>query len=428
MSFSSLMTFSKDLIFDQCACGVYPLQNTTYPLKTVHIELTTECNNHCAGCGNIFDYYKADADDQRKIERLSISEWKKILSKLPSSIDHINITGGEPTLHPFFDKFVQMIDDFNLTWAIFTNGRWLEPDSIITQLGQMRGHTGLLVSLHGNDVAAHESFTLTNGSFHETIKNIQLAVNAGLTVSLSSIINRFNYNQSRDIVRLGRKLGVKQVVFSRYVGTPSDRCAPNQEQIKYALREIESIRISGAPVKLSVSIPQCFYFSCALGCGAGVSYITIDPWGNVRPCNYSPLVGGNILFDSLDSILNSEQFKMWRNFVPKACRGCSAFLICRGGCKAEAMRNHQSKDTLMNSPFESSAKFTMVSEHLRPVTAGSLSDFSQEITEDALKILTAALNEGVTLKEIGMKHGQEMLDFIGSMHHHGMIEFKEPNA
>jgi radical SAM protein with 4Fe4S-binding SPASM domain len=418
--FSKLLTFSNDFIFDQCACGIGPFQSASPSLTTVHIELTPECNNQCAGCGNVFRHNQAGSYSQMNNEPLSISKWIKIINKFPSSIHHINITGGEPTLYPFFYEFIQMIDDFNLSFTLFTNARWLEPDAIVNQLVRFRGFSSLLVSLHGKDSISHESFTTSPGSFHETIANIKLAVRSGLAVTLSSIINRFNFDQIKDIYRLGRELGVRQTIFSRYVGTPEDPCSPSQEQIKYALAEIESMRVRGACVRLSVSIPQCFHFSCAVGCGAGISHITIDPWGNVRPCNYAPLICGNMLCESIETILKSEQFKLWQNFIPQTCRTCSAFSICRGGCKAEAMRNHLSKDSLIKSPFEPSIKFTMVPDHFCPMLSNSVNKCS-------LHAFTSYLNGSMTLKDIGIKHGQEMLDIIGALHNHKVVEFKETN-
>jgi hypothetical protein len=76
-------------------------------------------------------------------------------------------------------------------------------------------------------------------------------------------------------------MGINRLVFSRYVGLSDDECAPTVEQLKQALTDIESIQNTGAAIKLSVTIPQCFFPSSSRGCGAGRSYVTVDPWGNV---------------------------------------------------------------------------------------------------------------------------------------------------
>jgi len=355
--------FPEFFSYGQCDCNIYTFVQSVYSqhnfnvITNVYFELTPTCNNNCAGCGNVFVSDKPSRKTDTDNAGLSLSQWHTLIEKLPSHLTHVNITGGEPTLSPYFDEFIRMIDKKGLSFTLFTNARWNKPQEILNILLSSKGLKGLLISLHGKDAFTHEAFTQAKGSFEHSLENIELAASHGIPVTLSTIINRYNYSQVRSVYDLANRMGINRLVFSRYVGLYDDECAPTDEQLKQALADIESIQNTGVAIKLSVTIPQCFHSSSSRGCGAGKSYITIDPWGNVRPCNYSPLILGNLLDTSLDlldtsldAMIDSEPLKTWHNLVSSQCKQCSELTLCGGGCKAEAMLNHQSYDSLIRLP------------------------------------------------------------------------------
>ena len=63
---------------------------------------------------------------------------------------------------------------------------------------------------------------------------------------------------------------------------------------------------------------------------------TLDTGGNLRFCNHSPVVMGNIFDDSIDSILASTYLEDWRCTVPGYCSECDLYTKCYGGCRAAA--------------------------------------------------------------------------------------------
>ncbi|RLC18096.1 MAG: hypothetical protein DRI57_08900, partial [Deltaproteobacteria bacterium] len=233
---------------------------------------------------------------------VSISEWRKILGKLVPHIDHVNITGGEPTQYRHFAEFIRLIDNASLTFTLFTNARWQHPPEIVETFRQARNLSGLLISMHGKDAETHEAFTQVQGSYDEAKENIELAIRNDIRVTLSCIITRHNCDQISEIYQQSQEMGARRLVFNRYVGQPGDNCAPTSAQLRQALSEIETLRVSGASVKVSGVVPQCFCTTSATGCGAGKTFITVDPTGNVRPCNHAPLILGNLRYDSLESI------------------------------------------------------------------------------------------------------------------------------
>lgn len=50
--------------------------------------------------------------------------------------------------------------------------------------------------------------------------------------------------------------------------------------------------------------------------------LTIDFEGNVRTCNHSPVIMGNVYKEDMQSILNSEYAQSWSTQVPEFCNEC----------------------------------------------------------------------------------------------------------
>jgi len=246
------------------------------------LEITPDCNNSCGACSNIFNKNK---------NSLSALTWQKIISHIVSHAETLKITGGEPTLHPEFKKIIETIADKNINFTLFTNACWSNPDSIINLLKSIPQCKGLLISLHGPDAGSHEAFTQTSGSFDQSCENIRLATYRGFRVHISTIITKYNFDLIREMIFLAKKLGAKCLVFNRFIGLESYNIKPDAWQVLSAINEIENLsdEFMGIQLHYGNCFPQCFMPSSSTGCWAGIAYCTIDPWGNLRPCNHSPL-------------------------------------------------------------------------------------------------------------------------------------------
>jgi len=400
------------------------------------IELTPYCNNRCAGCGNVF--VGSHVRRSQLEAPLSLKQWKSILLKLKSCITRLDFTGGEPSLHPAFEEILYFTAELDISFAIFTNGRWIEPRQLLEFLRDIPQFQGMLVSLHGASPDTHEVFTGIRGSFQETTANIRLAVEAGLMVNTNTVITSHNYDQVEQIVDFVHTLGVSTAIIARYIGKPVPEIEVTPKQLKQAVEVAEQKRQEGSRVKFSACIPQCFAPSSAYACTAGYTFFTIDPWGNVRPCNHAPLLCGNLLQQSVASIWHSEPMERWRNSVPVECKSCSAFSWCHGGCHAEAMAHGLVADPLMGEPisdYEPSVQphreitlgktdLPVMYCQVRPESFGYLlirGTHTALVSHEAWAILDAC-DGTVTFEEIRERFGQKGLDLVGALVERGFIE------
>jgi AdoMet-dependent heme synthase len=441
--------------------AINTMQSSVIPMSPIfaNIELTYDCNNHCKGCGNQLH----DADNLRKknefnvinipsfegsciptnglkialakysksVTPLSSNQWKEVLLKLKKSINQVRFTGGEPTVYPGFMEVASYTSELKIPFGIFTNGRWNRPEHLVDFLSDLNEFKGLLVSLHGDCPEIHEAFTGVDGSFAETISNIQLSIGRGIKVNTNTVITNINYDRIGRIVDYAHSLGVSTSIIARYIGEPSSELKVNQTQLKTAVLSTQAIIKKGLRVKFSGCIPQCFVKSRAIGCTAGFTFFTVDPCGNVRPCNHSNILCGNVIRQSINEIWFSRAMDRWRNSIPYECQACPVFSSCHGGCHAEAIASRLEKDPLMTKQIVSEPSEYMNGNEVifyktdRPTVhcemrsepfgylliCGSL---TLPVSHDAKMILDACDGTN-TLMNIHSRFGQKGIDFVGAL-------------
>ena len=307
-----------------------------------YLELLAACNNRCVGCCNEPTFHQV----LHRRGMLRFDQWAMIIKRLLPNLRRVKLTGGEATLHPDFAEIVTLLDDMAMPFDLFTNGRWLDPDGLVRLLAHATHFGGCLISLHGPTAESHEGFSDVPGCFEETVRNIRLATAGGVPVVLSCIITQKNYALIDDLLALAEEMAVSHIVFSRYVGLPLPGISPTPFQLMQAVRHIDKRKAEGHRIQFSVCIPQCFVPSSSQGCVAGTAASTIDPWGNMRPCNHAPLIAGNLLRQELNEVWHSDAMQEWRK-APDECSSCAAFSTCRGGCRAQAMLTANKYDSLM---------------------------------------------------------------------------------
>lgn len=394
------------------------------------LELTPACNNRCAGCFNVF------ATD-RAAPVLSLDNWQTILARIHPHAHRVKLTGGEPTLYPEWAGLVALLDEWDMRFSVFTNARWPDPAQVVRVLGESTAFCGLLVSLHGATAQAHEAFSDVCGSFDETVANVRRATRAGLPVALSTVIHRRSLDALEQMPALCADLGADHVSFNRYLGPPAPEIEPTPDELRDAVLRIEAMRERGKRVKLGNCVPQCFMTSSSTGCLAGVAYCTIDPWGNLRPCNHSPTQCGNLVQDSVESIWQGAAMERWRQRIPAECHHCAAFGQCHGGCRAQAEILGLPTDPLMTAPIADplAPQHVELGEGWRPLAVCEIRQESfgyvlmrgnciAPLSAADLPVLQACDGQ-TTLRELSKTFGPHGLQVIYELSRQGLVEMQD---
>lgn len=329
-----------------CACHAddLNLRWSGEGLAFAFLELTPACNNRCIGCCNVFAAHSMPSP-------LPAREWKELIARLAPHVKWLKLSGGEPTLHPEFAEIVSFIHTLGLPFRLLTNGRWPEPEQVLALLQPLASTITLLASLHGPDASAHEPFSGVPGSFAEAAANVRRAAGAGMRVSTSTVLTRYNWNRAEEMVAFARSLGADHAVFNRYIGPPLPILEATPAQMMHAVQRVETLIAAGEPVRWGTPVPHCVSSRASSGCLAGEAFATVDPWGNLRPCNHAPYIVGNLLAQPFEEIWHSPKMETWRAMTPPECAGCAVIESCHGGCRAESMLRSTSSYPLPRKPY-----------------------------------------------------------------------------
>ncbi|EAB3418217.1 radical SAM protein, partial [Salmonella enterica] len=127
-------------------------------LTSVHIEITSKCNERCIHC-YIPHGSKIKSMDTQHI--YSILEQCKDMNVL-----HITLSGGEPMLHKEFCSILKKCREYDFAVSVLTNLTLLT-DDILAEM-KLNGLLGVQTSLYSTDPTVHDSITKMTGSFKKT--------------------------------------------------------------------------------------------------------------------------------------------------------------------------------------------------------------------------------------------------------------------
>lgn len=124
------------------------------------------CNLACPYCG--FWGEMGVWDRGRDRQAVSVQRWRAFVSEVAPYRPELVLTGGEPTLHPRFDRLVEAAASRRLDVTLFTNATNLGPhlQAIVT------GIRWVAVSLDGASAAAHDRLR-GKGTFAQVEANLR---------------------------------------------------------------------------------------------------------------------------------------------------------------------------------------------------------------------------------------------------------------
>ncbi len=315
-------------------------------------NLTRLCNERCRHC-----YLNAGPYADRSDE-FSTDECLEVLAQLrelaPGAL--IIFTGGEPLLREDIYDLVRAAREAGFTVVVGTNGIRLTPE----RLARLRkaGVQGVALSLDSLRPEVHDAFRGRQGAWQATVASIEHLREDGLPFVLQTTVSRANLKELPDLVAFAaaKKARTHNLYFLVPTGrgqtftsdiTPHEYEALLQDirrwQEVYADRLLLSAKCAPHYQRVLWEYdPDSPYLRAfdqgAGGCPAAMHYLGIRPNGDVTPCPYLPVYGGNLRRQSLAAIWHeSELFRRLRqrHALADRCGVCEFRLLC-GGCRARA--------------------------------------------------------------------------------------------
>lgn len=322
-------------------------------------NLTYRCNERCEHCyldAGSAPRVESEAFDDRS--ELNTSECKEVIDEIVSfAPEAVTIlTGGEPLLRRDILDIVRHAASRNLWVVVGTNGVLITER--LARTLKDAGVRGLALSLDSLDPAKHDGFRGVRGAWRNTVDGARVLDEVGLPFIVQTTVGKHNVDQLAELADFAqRELGAKvwNLYFLVTTGRGvfvSDIAPEDYDGVLAQLYEIQRVQQGKMMVNAKCAphyVKTLFerdpdspflksYAGGAGGCPAGTHYMGIRPNGDVTPCPYLPVFGGNLREDRLQDLWeSSEVFERirQRDELGGRCGKCEFASTC-GGCRARA--------------------------------------------------------------------------------------------
>ena len=322
-------------------------------------NLTYRCNLSCEHCyldAGPRPVVTSEAFADRG--ELSTAECLKVIDDIAAFAPEalVILTGGEPLLRRDILEIVRHAHARELWVVVGTNGVTIT-ENVARRLSEA-GVRGLALSLDALEPARHDAFRGVRGAWHNTVEGAHALHRVGLPFIVQTTVGRHNLGELAAIADFAQTaLGARVWNLYFLVQTGRGEFVSDLTPGEYDEVLAELSRIQRAQAGRMVVNAKCaphyikrlyeedpssphikMYTAGAGGCPAGTHYLGIRPNGDVTPCPYLPVFGGNLRQTPLAEVWrDSEPFVRIRERAALGgrCGACEFNALC-GGCRARA--------------------------------------------------------------------------------------------
>jgi len=306
-------------------------------------EITQRCNHDCIFCYNIWKCKKYPKGE------INLEEWKNLIRKLKdeTKVKLISLSGGEPLLRNDVVELVNFMTSEKIFSNLITNG------SLITEKIAKdcvdAGISIIEIALLSSKEKVYKKMTRSN-DFKKTLEGIANVKQFDGKLVTVIVATKYNIKDVSETVEMAIALGSDAVMFNRFnVGGMGikymNELLPSVQELKNAFQILNKMSEEyGITITSSVPVQPCLidmneFDKLKFGyCPSGndKSYFTVDSLGNIRVCNHSSTIIGNLKKQTFREIYENTFVDKFKQVIPEFCTDCNMKEICRGGCKASA--------------------------------------------------------------------------------------------
>ena len=283
------------------------------------VILTYRCNSKCSMC------YVWQNPSKRN-EEISLDT----LRKIPSGIDYLNLTGGEPTLRNDLVEIVDLLYPKAMTLEISSNGLHAER---LEPIIKKYPCTKIRFSLEGCESTNNKIRGEKDGYKKKVDGLLRLKKIGGKDLGFSMVIQDDNAGEAVELFRFAKKHGFELATSTLHNGFQfhkSDNTPYNRKETARHIGELITEMLRGYDVKnLFRAYLNLGLMAKVLGnkrilkCSAATDFVFIDPWSDVYACNVRPdLKIGNLERQSWNELWGSHKIHQIKNKVHNCVNNC----------------------------------------------------------------------------------------------------------
>lgn len=307
-------------------------------------ELTEACNQRCRFC---YNYWRdgstpIPAPDPRLCRRTL----RKLLSQV--SVGTISFSGGEPMTMPNVTDLALFSRFKGSGVNLLTNGTLLTEEHI--RNFKEIGLGAIQIPLLSADPVVHDYLTCLPGSWEKAVKALRTVsdVYPGHAYAVL-VMTKVNAPGIPATLELLYDCGVRGVMVNRFnLGGQGllhrDELVLDRAGLRQAFADVDAFAASHPGMRFTsgVCTPMCLVMPSEYRhiqftfCSTDFNRrpVAVNFRGDVRFCNHSPKVLGNIYQRNVSEILADPAAIEYYNAVPEHCKGCKFLHPCNGGCRA----------------------------------------------------------------------------------------------
>lgn len=307
--------------------------------NAVYIEITSDCMLSCLYC------YHGARKNAKKF--FPLERYQILLEELPEKAI-VDLSGGEPLLHPNICEIIHLTAEKNFQTRLITNGLRL----IELSKQELFLIDTIAISLDGITCDVHDAVR-GQGSFCKMEKGLAKLYDIGLSnrVTFNVTVGQWNKENLEDYILYAIKWGASIVNFENLHKIPGEY---NSFVEKETLSIDESLNLYNQTKEFQkmyqdkiTIVPSRFVGgSCPLIMPNSSWGLRIDTMMNVYPCEGfcgTEFSLGNLSEQSLVEVINGNKCKEIVSFLRtrieqiESCHKCVLKgIICQGGCAADA--------------------------------------------------------------------------------------------
>ena len=313
-----------------------------FHIDNIVFEVTGACNQCCRFCYN--HWRSGDGPTDRPNPSLARKTLKKLLSQ--ASVGSLSFSGGEPLLLSNIHDLVLHARFKGCRTNVLTNGTLLTDEAL--ENFRNLGVGAIQIPLLSADPSVHEYLTSLPGSWSKAVDALRRTGLAGIGAAVL-VITKVNAPGVAETLSLIGECGVKTVMVNRFnIGGNGIRNAvelvPDRKALADAFAAVESFAAAHPDIRFvsGVCTPLCLMDTAPYPhirfskCSTDLTGrpVTVNYAGDVRFCNHSPKVLGNIHAKPIGEILADPEMNAYYAAVPDECARCTLLQRCGGGCRA----------------------------------------------------------------------------------------------
>jgi len=200
---------NNDGVMNETILDEQDLFENTITNPNLSIVLPGGCNGKCNFC-----FWKKSTGCSNYIQKLG-----NVLESLPSQFYQLSLTGGEPTMSPYLNEVLNLIDKDTFPHSVLTTNGY-KISEFVSKLEGKIDHVN--ISRHHYSDKINDSIFGSKMISESELKNVANELNkVGIDVTFSAVLNE-NLNTKEDIekyIKFAKECGASQVFFRKPHGT-----------------------------------------------------------------------------------------------------------------------------------------------------------------------------------------------------------------